>query len=205
MNISDPIADMLTRIRNASRARHTEVSIPASQDQAGHRRASSRRKASSPTFAEATGGPTQGHHHPAQVRGQGARGERTQAHQQARPPGLRLQDRDPACAGRARRGHRQHQPGHHDRRSRLARASSVARSWPTSGRRGHVTSRQAPHQHPLRRRRRRRRQTHIKVKGPKGTLERDLTPALLVPWSPTMGSCASSVRTMRSALASSTA
>ena len=31
MNISDPIADMLTRIRNGSRARHTEVRIPASR------------------------------------------------------------------------------------------------------------------------------------------------------------------------------
>ena len=31
MNISDPIADMLTRIRNASRARHVDVAIPASR------------------------------------------------------------------------------------------------------------------------------------------------------------------------------
>jgi small subunit ribosomal protein S8 len=31
MNMSDPIADMLTRIRNASRARHTEVVVPASR------------------------------------------------------------------------------------------------------------------------------------------------------------------------------
>ena len=31
MNISDPIADMLTRIRNASQARHTEVLVPASR------------------------------------------------------------------------------------------------------------------------------------------------------------------------------
>ena len=31
MNVSDPIADMLTRIRNASRARHTDVSVPASR------------------------------------------------------------------------------------------------------------------------------------------------------------------------------
>src|SRR3990172_10105987 len=31
MNITDPIADMLTRIRNASRARHTEVIVPASR------------------------------------------------------------------------------------------------------------------------------------------------------------------------------
>jgi len=31
MNISDPIADMLTRVRNASRARHLEVVVPASR------------------------------------------------------------------------------------------------------------------------------------------------------------------------------
>ena len=31
MNISDPIADMLTRVRNASRAHHTEVIVPASR------------------------------------------------------------------------------------------------------------------------------------------------------------------------------
>ena len=31
MNISDPIADMLTRVRNASRARHTDVVVPASR------------------------------------------------------------------------------------------------------------------------------------------------------------------------------
>ena len=31
MNISDPIADMLTRVRNASRARHAEVIVPASR------------------------------------------------------------------------------------------------------------------------------------------------------------------------------
>ena len=31
MNISDPIADMLTRLRNASRARHATTTIPASR------------------------------------------------------------------------------------------------------------------------------------------------------------------------------
>ncbi|MBF8290136.1 MAG: ribosomal protein [Chloroflexi bacterium] len=31
MNISDPIADMLTRVRNASRARHMDVLVPASR------------------------------------------------------------------------------------------------------------------------------------------------------------------------------
>lgn len=30
MNVTDPIADMLTRIRNASAARHLEVSMPSS-------------------------------------------------------------------------------------------------------------------------------------------------------------------------------
>jgi small subunit ribosomal protein S8 len=31
MNVSDPIADMLTRIRNASQARHEEVVLPSSR------------------------------------------------------------------------------------------------------------------------------------------------------------------------------
>jgi len=31
MNVSDPIADMLTRVRNASRARHDEVVLPSSR------------------------------------------------------------------------------------------------------------------------------------------------------------------------------
>jgi small subunit ribosomal protein S8 len=31
MNVSDPIADMLTRIRNATRARHEEVVLPSSR------------------------------------------------------------------------------------------------------------------------------------------------------------------------------
>jgi small subunit ribosomal protein S8 len=31
MNVSDPIADMLTRIRNASQARHDEVVVPSSR------------------------------------------------------------------------------------------------------------------------------------------------------------------------------
>jgi small subunit ribosomal protein S8 len=31
MNMSDPIADMLTRIRNGSRARHQEILLPASR------------------------------------------------------------------------------------------------------------------------------------------------------------------------------
>ena len=37
MNISDPIADMLTRIRNASRAHHAEVVVPGLPDEARDR------------------------------------------------------------------------------------------------------------------------------------------------------------------------
>jgi small subunit ribosomal protein S8 len=35
MSMTDPIADMLTRIRNANRANHVEVEIPASRMKAG--------------------------------------------------------------------------------------------------------------------------------------------------------------------------
>jgi small subunit ribosomal protein S8 len=31
MNVTDPIADMLTRIRNASLARHRELTLPSSR------------------------------------------------------------------------------------------------------------------------------------------------------------------------------
>jgi small subunit ribosomal protein S8 len=31
MNVSDPIADMLTRLRNGSRARHSEIVLPSSR------------------------------------------------------------------------------------------------------------------------------------------------------------------------------
>ena len=37
MQITDPIADMLTRIRNANTAKHETVDIPASNDEEGHR------------------------------------------------------------------------------------------------------------------------------------------------------------------------
>jgi small subunit ribosomal protein S8 len=34
MNVTDPIADMLTRIRNGSRARHSEIRLPSSRTKA---------------------------------------------------------------------------------------------------------------------------------------------------------------------------
>ena len=36
MSVSDPIADMLTRIRNGGMARHQSVLDPDVQDEAGH-------------------------------------------------------------------------------------------------------------------------------------------------------------------------
>ena len=38
MLVNDPIADMLTRIRNALIARHDTVTMPAFQHEEGHRR-----------------------------------------------------------------------------------------------------------------------------------------------------------------------
>jgi small subunit ribosomal protein S8 len=58
MNVSDPIADMLTRIRNASRARHTEVVIPASRTKLAIAKIL-RDEGFIEDFAEATEGPTQ--------------------------------------------------------------------------------------------------------------------------------------------------
>jgi small subunit ribosomal protein S8 len=58
MNVSDPIADMLTRIRNASRARHTEVVIPASRTKLAIAKIL-QEEGFIEDFSEATDGPTQ--------------------------------------------------------------------------------------------------------------------------------------------------
>ena len=58
MNVSDPIADMLTRIRNASRARHTDVSVPASRTKLAIARIL-KDEGFIEDFAEATEGPVQ--------------------------------------------------------------------------------------------------------------------------------------------------
>jgi small subunit ribosomal protein S8 len=58
MNVSDPIADMLTRIRNASRARHTEVVVPASRTKLAIARIL-KDEGFIEDFSEATQGPTQ--------------------------------------------------------------------------------------------------------------------------------------------------
>ena len=71
MNVSDPIADMLTRIRNASRARHTEVVVPASRTKLAIARIL-KDEGFIEDFSEATDGPDPGAEHQAQVRRQGA-------------------------------------------------------------------------------------------------------------------------------------
>jgi small subunit ribosomal protein S8 len=58
MNVSDPIADMLTRIRNASRARHTDVVVPASRTKLAIARIL-KDEGFIEDFSEATEGPTQ--------------------------------------------------------------------------------------------------------------------------------------------------
>jgi small subunit ribosomal protein S8 len=58
MNVSDPIADMLTRIRNASRARHTDVVVPASRTKLAIARIL-KDEGFIEDFSEAVQGPTQ--------------------------------------------------------------------------------------------------------------------------------------------------
>jgi small subunit ribosomal protein S8 len=58
MNVSDPIADMLTRIRNASRARHAEVVLPASRTKLAIARIL-KEEGFIDGFSEGTDGPTQ--------------------------------------------------------------------------------------------------------------------------------------------------
>ncbi len=58
MNVSDPIADMLTRIRNASRARHTDVMVPASRTKLAIARIL-KDEGFIEDFSEATDGPVQ--------------------------------------------------------------------------------------------------------------------------------------------------
>ena len=58
MTMTDPIADMLTRIRNASRARHTDVVVPASRTKLAIARIL-KDEGFIEDFSEATEGPAQ--------------------------------------------------------------------------------------------------------------------------------------------------
>ena len=58
MNVSDPITEMLMRIRNASRARHTDVFVPASRTKLAIARIL-KDEGFIEDFSEATDGPAQ--------------------------------------------------------------------------------------------------------------------------------------------------
>ena len=175
MNISDPIADMLTRVRNASRARHTEVVVPASRT----KREIARILKDEGFIADVDRGAGRAlrtvlQHDPQVRRRQGAGRLRAQADQQARPACLRAQDRHPARAGRPRHRHRQHQPGDHDRRAGPQGRSSAAKSSRTSGRREHVTNWSPSHPRPVRCRRRHRRPAASRSRAPRARSSRAL-------------------------------
>ena len=114
MHITDPIADMLTRIRNANSARHDTVDVPASNMKKsiaqilldeGYIKAYQ-------VIDDGTQG--QGHHRPAPC-------------QQARSPRLRRCRRTAPRAPRPRYCHRLHLQGRYDRQG-CSRSSHRRRS-----------------------------------------------------------------------------
>src|ERR1700738_3920669 len=99
MTMSDPIADMLTRIRNASLARHSSCEMPFSKI-----KVSIAEVLRDEGYIESFGGPRGGHPQGAarlpalRARRAGSRShpDGHQARQQARPAGVRAAHRDPA-------------------------------------------------------------------------------------------------------------
>ena len=153
MNISDPIADMLTRVRNASRARHTEVVVPASRTKREIARilkdegfiADVREEQDGPRLVlQLT------------LKYVDGKVPVVSGLKRISKPGLRVyaaQDRHPARARRPRHRHRQHEPGDHDRR---AGPQGPARRRSPGVRlvgRRHVTHRPPAHRRPVERRR----------------------------------------------------
>ena len=101
MLITDPVADMLTRIRNANKALHDHVEMPTSRlkerdrphPQGGGLRARLPRREDEATALQDA-------RHRAQVRPQPrARAHRAEAHLEARPAHLRRKDRLPRVLG----------------------------------------------------------------------------------------------------------
>ena len=179
MNISDPIADMLTRIRNASRARHdgragARLAHQARDRRDPERRGLHRRASRSTRTARIPSSRSR-----SSTSGKVPVISGLKRDQQARPARLRGQDGHPARARRPGRRHRQHQPRDHDRPAGPPGASSAAKSWPTSGRSTCHESADLPFPVPSRRRRPID-GSHVAVKGPKGELERDFAPEMRI-------------------------
>ncbi len=105
-SITDPIADMLTRIRNANTANHKTVDIPASRMKRAIARNPQRRR----LHPRATSASAKARKARSASRSSTARKKKrsSPACAASARPGLRVytsQDRDPARAGRSRSGH----------------------------------------------------------------------------------------------------
>ena len=136
MHITDPIADMLTRIRNANNAKHETVDVPASN----------MKKSIAQILLD------EGYIKSFQLIDDGTQGViritlkynagKEKVHlrpapcQQARSP--RLCRRGRAAPRSARPGHRHHFhfQGRHDRQGLLVRLTSAVKSWHSSGKEG---------------------------------------------------------------------
>ena len=119
MTMTDPIADMLTRIRNANVAMHDEVRMPSLQAEGGPRRGRSSKEGYIEGFSVEPTTPSGRasvlhHRHEVLARAERARSPASSG-LQARPAGLPQGRRGPAGPRRARCRRPVHQPGAHDR------------------------------------------------------------------------------------------
>ena len=105
MSFTDPIGDMLTRVRNASSARHEKVLVPASNLKARIAEVLKAEGFIQDFVLHKDDEPPGGHHHPPEVRaGPRARHQRHQAGVEAGPAALRGHRPDPPRL--ERHGHR---------------------------------------------------------------------------------------------------
>ena len=133
MNVSDPIADMLTRIRNASRARHEEVLVPASRTKLAIARIL-KDEGFIEDFSEFQEGPRTSLKIRLRYVG---KVPVVSGLKRVSKPGLRVyaaKTEIPRVLGGLGRRHRQHQPGDHDRTAGPQGPARRRESWPTSGR-----------------------------------------------------------------------
>jgi small subunit ribosomal protein S8 len=116
MTMTDPIADMLTRLRNANTAMHDDVKMPSSKQKEAARGAPPQRATSVSTPSRTPGLPRAHPHDPAQVLARArACHLRHPAGVQARPAGVQQVHRGPPCPRRPRHLGAVDVPGSHDR------------------------------------------------------------------------------------------
>ena len=119
--MSDTIADMLTRIRNASAANHQTVAIPASKMKVEIAKVLAAEGFVDELRGRRRGAAAAADHHPQGAHTARARALRPAPDQPPRAARLRPQDRDPARARRPRHRHHLHLARSHDRPGRAAR------------------------------------------------------------------------------------